>query len=120
MKIFNFEVEWKLDHDSWVEFDGEFDGNSFEAVNSYFDLLIGPNWPIIGQKMKIFNCEVEWKLDHHYLIEFDGDFDGNSFEAVNPYFDPRIGHNWLIIGQKGKYWILSYFVEVKLDQYFDI
>ena len=34
MKIFNFEVEWKLDHDSWVEFDGEFDDNSLEAVNS--------------------------------------------------------------------------------------
>ena len=66
MKIFNFEVEWKLDHDSWVEFDGKFDSNSLEAVNSYFDPLIGPNWPIIGQKMKIFNFELEEKLDHYF------------------------------------------------------
>ena len=67
--------------------------------------------------MKIFNFEIEFKLDHHSGVEFDGESVGNSLEAVNPYFDPRIGHNWLIIGQKGKYWILSYFVEVKLDQY---
>ena len=83
MKIFNFEVEWKLDHDSWVEFDGKFVGNSFEAHYPYFDFLICPNWPIIGQKMKIFNFEVEWKLDHHSRVEFDGEFDGNSLKALN-------------------------------------
>ena len=66
MNIFNFEVELKLDHDSWVVFDCEFDGNSLEAVNSHFDPLIGPNWPIIGQKMKIFNFELEEKLDQHF------------------------------------------------------
>ena len=66
MKIFNFEVEWKLDHQSWVEFDGDFDGNSLEALSPYFDPLIGPNWPIIGQKMKIFNFELEEKLDRHF------------------------------------------------------
>ena len=66
MKIFNFELEEKFDQHSDVEFDGEFDGYSHEAVNSYFDLLIGPNWPIIGQKMKIFNFELEEKLDHHF------------------------------------------------------
>ena len=84
MKIFNFEVEWKLDHHSRVEFDGDFDGKSLEALNPYFDPLIGPNWPIIGQKMKIFNFELEEKLDHHSWVEFNGEFDGNSLEAVNP------------------------------------
>ena len=49
--VSNFEVEWKLYHHFRVEFDGEFDGNSLEAVNSYFDQLIGPYWPKIGQKM---------------------------------------------------------------------
>ena len=43
MKIFNFEVEGKLDHHSRVEFDGDFDGKSLEALNPYFDPLIGPN-----------------------------------------------------------------------------
>ena len=65
MKIFNFEVEWKLDHHSQVEFDGEFDGYSLEAVNSYLDPIIGPNWLIIGQKMTILNLELEEKLDQH-------------------------------------------------------
>ena len=65
--VSNFEVEWKLYHHFRVEFDGEFDGNSFEAVTSYFDPLIGPNWPIIGQKMKIFLFELEEKLDRYFL-----------------------------------------------------
>ena len=42
MKIFNFELEQKLDHDSRVEFDGEFDDNSLEALAPHFDPLIGP------------------------------------------------------------------------------
>ena len=66
MKIFNFELEEKLDHHSRVEFNGEFDGNSLEALNPYFDPLIGPNWPIIGQKMKIFLFELQEKLDQHF------------------------------------------------------
>ena len=52
MKILNFEVEWKLYHHFRVEFDGEFDGNSLEALNSYVDPIIGPDWSIIGQKWK--------------------------------------------------------------------
>ena len=82
MKIFNFEVEWKLYHHFWVEFDGEFDGNSLEALNQYFDPLIGPNWPLIGQKMKIFNIELEKKLDQHFDVNFDGNSDGNSLEVL--------------------------------------
>ena len=66
MKIFNFELEEKLDHHSRVEFNGEFDGNSLEALNPHYDPLIGPNWPTIGQKMKIFLFELEEKLDQHF------------------------------------------------------
>ena len=33
MKIFNFELEEKLDKHFQVKFDGEFDGNSLEALN---------------------------------------------------------------------------------------
>ena len=65
MKIFNFEVEWKLYHLFRVEFDGEFDGNSLEALTPHFDPLIGPKWPTIGQKMKIFLFELQEKLDQH-------------------------------------------------------
>ena len=83
MKIFNFEVEWKLDQHSGVEFDGEFDGNSLEALNLYLESLICPNWNLIGQKMKIFNFELEEKLDQHFEVKFDGEFDGNSLEALN-------------------------------------
>ena len=43
MKIFNLEVERKLDHHFQVEFDGKFDGNSLEALTPHFDPLIGPN-----------------------------------------------------------------------------
>ena len=42
MKIFNFELEEMLDHHSRVEFNGEFDGNSLEALTPHFDTLIGP------------------------------------------------------------------------------
>ena len=59
MKIFNFEVEWKLYHLFQVEFDDEFDGNSLEALNLCFDPIIGPNWLLIGQKMNIFLFEQE-------------------------------------------------------------
>ena len=82
MKIFNFELEWKLDHHSRVEIDGEFDGNSLEARNLYFDPLIGPNWPLIGQKIEILNFELEEKFYQHFKVKFDGEFDGNSFEAL--------------------------------------
>ena len=40
MKIFNFELEEKLDLHSKVKFDGDFDGNSLGALNQYFDPLI--------------------------------------------------------------------------------
>ena len=60
MKIFNFELEEKLDQHLQVEFDGKSDGNSFKALNPYFYLLIGPNWPL---KIKILNFELEEKLD---------------------------------------------------------
>ena len=83
LKIFNFEVEEKLDQLSRLEFDGEFDSNSLKALNPYFDPIIGPNWPLIGQKMKIFNFELEEKLDQHFEVKFDGEFDGNSLEALN-------------------------------------
>ena len=45
MEFFYFELEEKLYHHSRVEFDGEFDGNSLEALKQYFDPLIGPYWP---------------------------------------------------------------------------
>ena len=83
MKIFNFEVEWKLYHQFRVEFEGEFDGNSLEALNSNFDPIIGPNWSIIGQKMKIFLFELEEKLDQHFWVKFDGELDCNSLESLN-------------------------------------
>ena len=102
MKIFNFEVEWKLYHHFRVEFDGEFDGNSLEALNSYFDPIIGPNSSIIGQKMKIFLFELEEKLDQHFRVKFDGKSDGNSFKALHPYPDPLIGPNWPLLCQKWK------------------
>ena len=37
MKIFNFELEEKLDRHSDVEFDGESDGNGPEAQKPYLD-----------------------------------------------------------------------------------
>ena len=43
LKIFNFEVEEKLDQLSRLEFDGEFDSNSLKALKLYFDPLIGCN-----------------------------------------------------------------------------
>ena len=82
MKIFNFEVEWKLYHHFRVEFNGEFDGNSLEALNSNFDPIIGPNWSIIGQKMKIFLFELEEKLDLHFQVKFDDKSNGNSLEVL--------------------------------------
>ena len=82
MKIFNFELEEKLDLHSKVKFDGDFDGNSLGALNQYFDPLIGPNWPLIGQKMKIFNIDLDKKLDQRFDVNFDGEFDGNSLEAL--------------------------------------
>ena len=42
MKIFNFELEEKLDRHSDVEFDGESDGDSPDAKKPYFDPLNGP------------------------------------------------------------------------------
>ena len=66
MKILNFELEEKLDLHSKVKFDGKSDGTSLKAQNPYFDLLIGHNRPIIGQKMKIFNFELEEKLGLHF------------------------------------------------------
>ena len=59
MENFNFELEEKLDLHSKVKFDGDFDGNSLEALNQYFDPLIGPYWPLIGQKIEIFNIELD-------------------------------------------------------------
>ena len=59
LKIFNFEVEEKLDQLSRLEFDGEFDSNSLKALKLYFDRLIGCNWLLIGQKMKISNFELQ-------------------------------------------------------------
>ena len=82
MKIFNFEVEWKLYHQFRVEFEGEFDGNSLEALNSNFDPIIGPNWSIIGQKMTIFLFELEEKLDQHFQVKFDDKSNGNSLEVL--------------------------------------
>ena len=43
MKIFNFELEEKLDQHFQVKFDGEFDGKSLKALNPHFDPLIGSN-----------------------------------------------------------------------------
>ena len=42
MKFFNVELEEKLDQYLDVKFDGKSDGNSLIALNSYFDLQIGP------------------------------------------------------------------------------
>ena len=53
LKIFDFEVEWKLDLLPRVKFDGEFDGNSLQAPKPYFDPLIAPNWSLIGQNWKL-------------------------------------------------------------------
>ena len=50
MKIFNFELEEKLDQHFDVKFDGESDGNSLKALNPYFDPIIGPNWHLIMVK----------------------------------------------------------------------
>ena len=43
MKNFNFELEEKLDQHFQVKLDGKSNGNSIEAQNPYFDLLIGHN-----------------------------------------------------------------------------
>ena len=60
MKIFNFEVEGKLDHHFRVEFDGELDGNSLQSRNLYFDPLIGPNWLLIGDFSLIGDLSKRW------------------------------------------------------------
>ena len=82
MENFNFELEEKLDQHFWVKFDGKSNGNSLKALNRYFDPLIGPNRPLIGQKIEILNFELEEKLYQHFKVKFDGEFDGNSFEAL--------------------------------------
>ena len=45
MPIFNFGLEQKLDHHSWVKFHGDSDGKGFKAQKPKIDPLIGPNWP---------------------------------------------------------------------------
>ena len=82
MKIFLFELEEKLDLHSQVKFDVKSDGTSLKAQNPYFDLLIGHNGPIIGQKMKIFLFELEEKLDQHFQVKFDDKSNGNSLEVL--------------------------------------
>ena len=62
LKIFNFEVEEKLDQLSRLEFDGEFDSNSLKALKLYFDRLIGCNWLLIGQKNENFQFWATIKL----------------------------------------------------------
>ena len=52
MKIFNFELEEKLDRHSDVEFDGESDGDGPEAQKPYLDPLNGPYWPLMDKKWK--------------------------------------------------------------------
>ena len=59
MKIFNFELEWKLDLHSYVKFDGESDGDGPESLKNFLDPLNGPYWLLKDQKMKIFNFELE-------------------------------------------------------------
>ena len=82
MKIFNFELEEKLDHHFQVKFDGKSDGNSLKALKRYFNPLIGPNWPLIDQKIENVNIELEEKLEQHFQVKFDGEFDGNGLEAL--------------------------------------
>ena len=59
LKIFNFEVEEKLDQLSRLEFDGEFDSSSLKVLKLYFDPIIGCNWLLIGLKMKTSNFELQ-------------------------------------------------------------
>ena len=66
-----------------VKFDGKLDGNSLKALNPFFDPLIEPNWPLIGQKIEFLKFELEEKLYLHFFVKFDDEFDGNSLEALN-------------------------------------
>ena len=43
MDFFKFGLEQKLDHQSYVEFQGDSEGDGFKAQKSIIDLLIGPN-----------------------------------------------------------------------------
>ena len=78
MKIFNFELESKLDLHFFVKFDGESNGDGPESLKPYLDPLNGPYWPPKGQKMKIFNFELESKLDLPFYVKFDGEYDGDG------------------------------------------
>ena len=62
--------------------DGKSNGTSLNALNWYFDPLIGPNWPLIEQKIEILNFELEEKLCQHLKVKFDGESDGDSLEAL--------------------------------------
>ena len=42
MKIFDFELELKLDHHFYVKFYGESDGDGPESLKPYLDPLNGP------------------------------------------------------------------------------
>ena len=42
-QIFKFELESKLDHQSSVEFRGDYDGDNFESLGPNLDPLIGLN-----------------------------------------------------------------------------
>ena len=43
MEFFNFGLEQKLDHHSYVEFQSDSDGDGFKGLKPIIDPLIGPN-----------------------------------------------------------------------------
>ena len=75
MKIFNFELESKLDLHFDVKFDGECDGDGPDS-RILKTLSRPPKWPLLtpyGPKMEIFNFKLESKVDLHFDVTFDGE-----------------------------------------------
>ena len=93
-RFFNFGLEQKLDHHSYVKFHSDSDGDGFKAQKPKIGPQIGPNWPWWPLKTEFFNFGLEQKLDRHYCVEFHGDSGGIGFKAQKPIIDPLIGLNW--------------------------
>ena len=89
-RIFNFELEEKLDHRSDVKFHGDSDGNGLKVqklkINTLIT-LIGLNYPKYGNFQF---WELEEKVNHQYNTEFYGDSDGNILEGWKRTLDSSI------------------------------
>ena len=88
-RIFNFELEQKGDHHSSAEFHSESNGDSFEALKSIIDLLIGHNWPQLPNSQ----LRAETKIRPAIRVRFLGDSNDDTPKVNEQISVPLIGLN---------------------------